>query len=373
MLDPVLDPIENGRTASAGECCKACNTTPGCNMWTWTKSYQGCYLKREGFLQDDGGSSTIIYVARFDKRVISGGWDSSVHIDEDPNFHGGKTGFAIAEIVKHGMFNHEGVLVDHMDAHSITHSPLHPATNSMMANDATIITTNAAKYGKTSEATEATEAADEYVHRRLEGTGISSAVEGRVAGVDYISDDYITFSSGRVEALNADNCEQACASDEKCEYWGWSHNDPRASCYLKSKLAMVDKQHGYGYPTRCFGAMSGFMRGGTVDSVGASPPQNIPATVLRKQFDFVTNLSGGVNRPELYMVGSGITHANLGALTIGVAESCHAENWTTPCFTAEEISYAATRLNTEQAAFNELSAEEQAAHAAAGGQGKSTM
>ena len=80
-----------------------------------------------------------------------------------------------------------------------------------------------------------------------------------------------------------------------------------------------------------------------------------------------------MNRPELYMVGSGITHANLGALTIGVAESCHAENWTTPCFTAEEISYAATRLNTEQAAFNELSAEEQAAHTAAGGQGESTM
>ena len=71
------------------------------------------------------------------------------------------------------------------------------------------------------------------------------------------------------------------------------------------------------------------------------------------------------NRPELYMIGSGITEASLNALMIGA--TCTHEDFRAPCFTAEEIVQAKTQLSEEQAAFDALTAEEQAAHTTAGG------
>ena len=71
------------------------------------------------------------------------------------------------------------------------------------------------------------------------------------------------------------------------------------------------------------------------------------------------------NRPEFYMIGSGITEAFLDSLTIGA--TCTHEDWRAPCFTTEEIAAAKTQLNAEQAAFDALSVEEQAAHTAEGG------
>ena len=71
------------------------------------------------------------------------------------------------------------------------------------------------------------------------------------------------------------------------------------------------------------------------------------------------------NRPEFYMIGSGITEASLNALMVGA--TCTHEDWREPCFTNEEIAAAKTQLNAEQAAFDALSVEEQAAHTAEGG------
>jgi len=77
------------------------------------------------------------------------------------------------------------------------------------------------------------------------------------------------------------------------------------------------------------------------------------------------------NRPEFYMIGSGITEAFLDSLTIGA--TCTHEDWRAPCFTTEEIAAAKTQLNAEQAAFDALSVEEQAAHTAEGGLATTTI
>ena len=108
------------------------------------------------------------------------------------------------------------------------------------------------------------------------------------------------------------------------------------------------------------------MRGGA-DGVGASRPQLIPATILRKNFEFIAAIKPHEvpNRPEFYMIGSGITKASLNALTIGA--TCTHEDFRAPCFTAEEIAQAKTQLTDEQYAFDELTVEEQAAHTAEGG------
>jgi len=108
------------------------------------------------------------------------------------------------------------------------------------------------------------------------------------------------------------------------------------------------------------------MRGGA-DGVGASQPQLIPATILRKNFEFIAAIKPHEvpNRPEFYMIGSGITKASLNALTIGA--TCTHEDFRAPCFTAEEIAQAKTQLKDEQYAFDELTIEEQAGHTAAGG------
>jgi hypothetical protein len=70
-------------------------------------------------------------------------------------------------------------------------------------------------------------------------------------GIDYPSEDFVKFSNGRTEALTPATCAEACTANGKCEYWSWSHNDPEASCYLKSNFAMADKSFSYGYPVRC--------------------------------------------------------------------------------------------------------------------------
>ena len=108
------------------------------------------------------------------------------------------------------------------------------------------------------------------------------------------------------------------------------------------------------------------MRGGA-DGVGASQPQLIPATILRKNFEFIAAIKPHEvpNRPEFYMIGSGITEAFLNALTIGA--TCTHEDFRAPCFTNEEIAAAKMQLNAEQVAFDALSVEEQAAHTAEGG------
>mgnify|MGYP006133791241 FL=1 len=108
------------------------------------------------------------------------------------------------------------------------------------------------------------------------------------------------------------------------------------------------------------------MRGGA-DGVGASQPQLVPATILRKNFEFIAMIKPHEvpNRPEFYMIGSGITEAFLNALTIGA--TCTHEDFRAPCFTNEEIAAAKTQLNAEQVAFDALSVEEQAAHTAEGG------
>ena len=108
------------------------------------------------------------------------------------------------------------------------------------------------------------------------------------------------------------------------------------------------------------------MRGGA-DGVGASRPQLVPSTILRKNFEFIAAIKPHEvpNRPEFYMIGSGITQAFLTSLTVGAM--CTHENWRDPCFTNEEIAAAMTQLNAEQVAFDALSVEEQAAHTAEGG------
>ena len=108
------------------------------------------------------------------------------------------------------------------------------------------------------------------------------------------------------------------------------------------------------------------MRGGA-EGVGASRPQLVPATILRKNFEFIAMIKPHEvpNRPQFYMIGSGITEAFLNALTIGA--TCTHEDFRAPCFTNEEIAAAKTQLNAEQVAFDALSVEEQAAHTAEGG------
>ena len=112
------------------------------------------------------------------------------------------------------------------------------------------------------------------------------------------------------------------------------------------------------------------MRGGaSADGVGTSTPQLIPPTILRKNFEFIAKIKPHEvpNRPEFYMIGSGITEASLNALTIGAM--CTHEDWRAPCFTTGEIAQAKSQLSAEQAAFDalHLTPEILAAHTAAGG------
>ena len=108
------------------------------------------------------------------------------------------------------------------------------------------------------------------------------------------------------------------------------------------------------------------MRGGA-DGVGASQPQLVPATILRKNFEFVAAIKPHElpNRPQFYMIGSGITEASIHALTVGA--TCTHKDFRAPCFTAEEIEEATKQVKIEQSAFDALTVEEQVAHTAAGG------
>ena len=108
------------------------------------------------------------------------------------------------------------------------------------------------------------------------------------------------------------------------------------------------------------------MRGGA-DGVGASRPQLVPSTILRKNFEFIAAIKPHEvpNRPQFYMIGSGITEASLNAVTIGA--TCTHEDWRAPCFTTAEIALAKTQLSEEQTAFDALTAAERAAHTADGG------
>tara|TARA_B110000208_G_scaffold38115_1_gene50389 strand:- start:300 stop:1040 length:741 start_codon:yes stop_codon:yes gene_type:complete len=174
-------------------------------MWTWTKSKQGCYLKKS--------SEETRYVERFDEGRVSGGWEASVHKDTNTFFDGDAT----STTVQHAKFNTNGVMVGHENA-----GELHTAATTKGADDHDV----------------------DHLHRRLEAAD-------HLQGIDYPSEDFVKFSNGRPEAITPASCEEACAANEKCEYWSWSHNDPQASCYLKSNFAMADKSFGYGYPVRC--------------------------------------------------------------------------------------------------------------------------
>jgi hypothetical protein len=173
-------------------------------MWTWTKSMQGCYLKN--------ASEDTTYVERFDEGRVSGGWDSSVHKDTNTFFDGDAT----STTVQHAAFNTNGVMVGHENAGEI-----HTAATTEDVVDHDV----------------------DHFHRRLD-------VAHYLQGIDYPSEDFVKFSNGRPEARTPANCEEACTANEKCEYWSWSHNDPQASCYLKSNFAMADQSFGYGYPVR---------------------------------------------------------------------------------------------------------------------------
>jgi hypothetical protein len=72
-------PLDNPETGSAKLCCETCMNTPGCNMWTWTKNQQGCYLKN--------GSATTLYVEQYHPGRVSGGWSADVHLETA--YHGG--------------------------------------------------------------------------------------------------------------------------------------------------------------------------------------------------------------------------------------------------------------------------------------------
>jgi hypothetical protein len=108
------------------------------------------------------------------------------------------------------------------------------------------------------------------------------------------------------------------------------------------------------------------MRGGA-DGVGPSTPQLIPATIFRKNFEFIAKIKPHEvpNRPELYMLGSCVTQNFLNGLTIGA--TCTHEDYREPCFTTEEIAEATTQLNVEKATYSEFTAEEIAEHTAQGG------
>ena len=196
--------LDSPKTASAAACCEACESTPGCNMWTWTKTQQGCYLKN--------ASEDTTYVERFDEGRVSGGWDSSVHKDTNTFFDGDAT----STTVQHAAFNTNGVMVGHENAGEI-----HTAATTEDVVDHDV----------------------DHFHRRLD-------VAHYLQGIDYPSEDFVKFSNGRPEARTPASCEEACTANEKCEYWSWSHNDPQASCYLKSNFAMADQSFGYGYPVR---------------------------------------------------------------------------------------------------------------------------
>ena len=204
--------LDSPTTASAGACCEACESTPDCNMWTWTKSQQGCYLKKS--------SPETTYVRRFDETRVSGGWKATVHIDTDTTFEGDATITTEA----HAAFNDNGVMVDHENA-----DELYLDTTSEVADH---------------DATHDGHHDSDHFHRRLDAAA-------HLQGVDYPSEDFVKFSNGRTEALTPATCAEACTVNGKCEYWSWSHNDPEASCYLKSNFAMADKSFSYGYPVRC--------------------------------------------------------------------------------------------------------------------------
>jgi len=293
--------LDSPKTTSAAACCQACESTPDCNMWTWTKSQQGCYLKKS--------SEETTYVERFDEGRVSGGWDSSVHLDTNTFFDGDAT----STTVQHAAFNNNGVMVDHENAgelhtaatsegadnHDVDHlhrrleatdhlqrlteyfTPLlvqrHACGGAMIGSDFKLDvaqcrdacletpTCNCMSWNN-----DATVGWQEGKQCRLE-TGTSHSDRGNsnyaaalmsempnmpysaadhLQGIDYPSEDFVKFSNGRPEARTPAACGGACMAFDKCEYWSWSHNDPQASCYLKSNFAMADKSYSYGYPVR---------------------------------------------------------------------------------------------------------------------------
>jgi hypothetical protein len=187
-----------------------------------------------------------------------------------------------------------------------------------------------------------------------------------IHGVDYPSQDFVKYTNDRPEAVNSTTCQVACEANTGCDFWSWSHNDPKSSCYLKSQHSMADTSHGYGYPTYSFGVTSGFMNAEHA-AIGAAAPQLMPMTLARRNFEFVANVKPFEvpNRPSLYMLCSGITEAMLDDATIGVG--CTFEDWKTPCFTVDEIAQAKEELAKEQALWsNSLSLAERDAHTALG-------
>jgi len=282
-------------------------------MWTWTKTQQGCYLKNE--------SEDTTYVERFDEGRVSGGWDSSVHLNTNTFYDGDAT----STTVLHAAFNDNGVMVDpenenegHTAAteegavdHDVDHlhrrlsaeqemEVVNAAGSNCKLNqlgsapcnqkggwpgDGSHNTKLFKKVGETFMLISGPKPGNECSAPFVRGAGVSNPqteatcknacladplcthvsyqYQGSIAilepvvvapvplqGIDYPSEDYIKFSNGRPEARTPASCEEACTANEKCEYWSWSHNDPQASCYLKSNFAMADKSFSYGYPVR---------------------------------------------------------------------------------------------------------------------------
>ena len=65
-------------------------------------------------------------------------------------------------------------------------------------------------------------------------------------------DDWVKYTNGRVEAIDAAACQRACFDMEQCCYWTWSPIDPHTSCYLKNGIPMSDKTFGMGVPIHSF-------------------------------------------------------------------------------------------------------------------------
>ena len=285
--------LDSPETASAGACCEKCESMPDCNMWTWTKSQQGCYLKKS--------SPETTYVKLFDETRVSGGWKATVHVDTDTTFEGDAT----TTTVQHAAFNDHGVMVNHENPNEL-HRRLSAQTGDYMtrlgwgscndvsgsdfsgssmgldgtdengcntaclANDRCVGITYVNTRGECYLLSEGEPLPDLAGHWRGTRAGTGPVVRSSQAGfsdgnvfcnvrglrdqrqgIDYPSEDFVKFSNGRAEALTPATCAEACTVNGKCEYWSWSHNDPEASCYLKSNFAMADKSFSYGYPVRC--------------------------------------------------------------------------------------------------------------------------
>ena len=202
--------IDSPKTTSAASCCEACESTPDCNMWTWTKSQQGCYLKKS--------SEETIYVERFDEGRVSGGWEASVHVDTNTFFDGQKT----STTTQLAAFNTNGVLVNHESkgelhiaagettacecrecgsevAHNFVSGSCGVASGTCSATVSGGGCYSSASSGcdcaslTTVIVPQAVDHDVDHLHRRLDAAN-------HLLGVDYPSEDYVKFSNGRPEA-----------------------------------------------------------------------------------------------------------------------------------------------------------------------------